>query len=281
MAAAIGITDCHVHVNRFDRMRPEAQALIRQNPTFSLMERFMHDAGAFLEHLDREGIEQAWLINYCAKKVMGYGPEVNEWIAHYVEIDKKRLVAVGGLEVGAGPVPATAVDALRAAGIRAIKVHTVHQCIRPDDARLWPALSRAAELRMPVIFHTGTSRFPGADNAFADPGPAAAIARAFPSLPIILAHGGRPDHTAEAVRLLRAFPNVWIDLSSCPPHRLAHYFGDLATLSHRLLWGSDWPGPGVPGMRANVEAFRALDIPAVAQRRILQDNADSLLASAR
>lgn len=131
---------------------------------------------------------------------------------------------------------------------------------------------------MPVIFHTGTSRFPGADNSFADPSPIGAVCSRFPDLPVIVAHGGRPDHTRQAVALVQEFDNAWLDLSSCPPSRLEAYFGDLRELAASTLWGSDWPGPGVPGMGANVEAFLALGLPAWANHAILRDNAANLLA---
>lgn len=274
--AGIPVVDGHVHVNRFDRMRPSARKTIESNPTFPLMERFVADADAFLAHLDAEGIRQAWLINYCAEAVMGYGDEVNPWVADYVQADPGRLVAVGGWEPRQGD-GAKAADRLRDLGVKAVKVHTVHQHLSPDDERLRPLLGRLEELRMPVIFHTGTSRFPGADNAFADPTPVGAVCSRFPQLPVILAHGGRPDQTEAAVAIVEGFDNAWLDLSSCPPSRLQAYFGDLEALAEKTLWGSDWPGPGVPGMGANVEAFLKLGLSDAANRAILHRNAERLL----
>jgi predicted TIM-barrel fold metal-dependent hydrolase len=274
--AGIPIVDGHVHVNRFDRMHPAVRKTIESNPTFPAMERFVADPQAFLAHLDAEGIQQAWLINYCAEAVMGFGDEVNPWVAGYAQADPERLVAVGGWEPHHGN-GAKAADRLRDLGIKAVKVHTVHQHLSPDDERLRPLLGRLEELRMPVIFHTGTSRFPGADNSFADPAPAGAVCSRFPDLPVILAHGGRPAQTKEAVALVEEFPNAWLDLSSCPPPRLASYFGDLDALASRTLWGSDWPGPGVPGMGANVEAFLGLGLLEAARWAILHDNAKRLL----
>jgi predicted TIM-barrel fold metal-dependent hydrolase len=266
-----------VHVNRFDRMTPGARKTIESNPTFPQMQRFVADPDSFLAHLDAEGIWQAWLINYCAEAVMGYGDEVNPWVAEYVQADPRRLVAVGGWEPQHGD-GAKAVDRLRDLGIRAVKVHTVHQHLRPDDARLRGLLARLEDLRMPAIFHTGTSRFPGADNAFADPAPLADVCARFPDLPVIVAHGGRPDHTKVALEVVRRFRNAWLDLSSCPPARLVAYFGDLEALAPRTLWGSDWPGPGVPGMGANVEALLALGLSEAANRAILHDNLTGILS---
>ncbi len=275
--AGIPVIDAHVHVNRFDLMTPGAQAVIRSNPSFPQMERFVSDAHAFLAHMDKEGIQKSWLINYCAKAVMGYGWEVNDWVARYVRADPNRLMAVGGFDPRHDGDGATAAQKLHRLGIKAVKIHTVHQHLAPDDVRLDGLYGACEDVAMPVIFHTGTSRFPGADNSFADPTPIAAVAQEHPKLPIIIAHGGRPDHTDAALRLLSRFPNTWLDVSSCPPKRLADYFGDLGKLAKRTLWGSDWPGPGVPGMAANVEAFLALGLGDDVNRAILHGNAERLV----
>jgi predicted TIM-barrel fold metal-dependent hydrolase len=271
-AARIPVVDAHVHVNRFDLMAPGAQQVIRSNPTFPLMERLVADPRAFLAHLDGEDVQAAWLINYCAKDVMGYGWEVNAWAARYAATDPRRLVAIGGYDPRHDGDGRKAIRALHAMGVKGLKVHTVHQPLSPDDARLAPALAECAALGMPAVFHTGTSRFPGADNAFADPAPLANVCRAHPDLQVVVAHGGRPDHTKAAVGLVQRFPNAWLELSSCPPRRLPDYFGDLEALADRCVWGSDWPGPGVPGMRANVDAFLRLELPAKASRAILHGN---------
>jgi predicted TIM-barrel fold metal-dependent hydrolase len=278
MTAGQTVTDAHVHVNRFDLMRPPARALIEQNPTFALMQRFVADPSAFLEHLDREGVRRAWLINYCAKDVMGYGWEVNPWAAEYAATDLSRLVATGGFDPRFDGEGERAAEALHDLGIRAVKVHPVHQALSSGDARFFPFYEALERLRMPVIVHTGTSRFPGADNSFADPLAVVPVLERFPRLQVILAHGGRPDRTKEALAMLRRFPNAWLEISGCPPHRLTDYFGDLAPLASRTLWGSDWPGPGVPGMRKNVEAFEALGLPQAAQEDILHNNADRLIS---
>jgi uncharacterized protein len=279
--AGIPVIDGHVHVNRFDLMAPGPKAVIQQNPTFPLMERFLRDPHAFLEHMDREGVQQAWLINYCARSVMGYGREVNDWVAGYVDADRTRLVAVGGYDPAEDGDGEAAVERLRDLGIHGLKIHAVHQHIRPNDERLYGAYSACERRQVPVIFHTGTSRFPGADNAYADPTPLGAVCMRFPKLPVIIAHGGRPNQTREALQVLREHPNAWLDLSSCPPKRLPDYFGDVAALAPRTLWGSDWPGPGVPGMGANVAAFLALGLGPEANRTILRDNAQRILANVR
>jgi predicted TIM-barrel fold metal-dependent hydrolase len=123
-----------------------------------------------------------------------------------------------------------------------------------------------------VIVHTGTSVFPGARNKFADPLFVEDVAIDFPDLTIVLAHGGRPLWMETAMFLTRRFPNVWLEVSGVPPARLLEYFPRLPALAEKVLFGTDWPGPGVKDIRANLDAFRALPIPTDVQRRILEEN---------
>ena len=84
---------------------------------------------------------------------------------------------------------------------------------------------RAAEANgVPVMFHTGTSIFPGARNKYGDPIYVDDVAVDFPKLKILLAHGGRPLWMQTAFFLMRRHPNVYLDISGIPPKTLAEVF---------------------------------------------------------
>jgi len=145
----------------------------------------------------------------------------------------------------------------------------------PKDALLFALGEIYAEcerLGVPVIVHTGTSIFPGARNRFAQPMLVEDVAIDYPRLTLVLAHGGRPLWMAEAMFLARRFPNVFLELSSVPPGRLPEYFPNLERLSEKTIFGSDWPGPGVKDIGANLAAFRELKLSDEAKERILVTN---------
>jgi uncharacterized protein len=272
----MGVTDCHVHLNPYWQMRPDALELVgHRDPSVA---RFAREPSAFLEYLDRAGVERAVLVNYVAPEVIGYTEEANVFASDYQKADPARLLATGGIRPD-HPDPAAEVRRLaRDLGLRALKLHPPHQLFRPN-AYVDGPLPRLAELygacereRLPVIFHTGTSIFPRARNRFGDPLLVEDVAVDFPKLTIVLAHGGRPLWMPTATFLVRRFPNVWLELSSVPPARLLEYFPTLERLSERVLFGTDWPGPAVPDLRPNFDAFRALPLSAEAQRRILEEN---------
>ncbi len=271
-----GVTDCHVHINPVDQMRPDAFRLLGH--TDPATGRYVRDPQAFLEYLDRSGIDRAVLVNYVAPEVIGYTEAANSFASEYAKADPARLLPTGGIRPD-HPEPgreiAHLVHDLR---LRALKLHPPHQLFRPDGyvdgsfPMLRAVYAACEEERLPVVFHTGTSIFPRARNRFADPLFVEDVALDFPDLTIVLAHGGRPMWTETAVFLARRFPNVWLEVSGVPPARLLEYFPALPKLAHKVLFGTDWPGPGVKEIGANFEAFRRLGLGPDLERTILVDN---------
>jgi uncharacterized protein len=114
-------------------------------------------------------------------------------------------------------------------GIKLMKIHPPHQLLYPNDyvhgVKELEIIYRAAEANgIPVMFHTGTSIFPGARNKYGDPMYVDDVAVDFPRLKILLAHGGRPLWMDTAFFLVRRHRNVYLDISGIPPKTLLKYF---------------------------------------------------------
>jgi predicted TIM-barrel fold metal-dependent hydrolase len=236
------------------------------------------DPSALLRFLDQEGIETAVLVNYVSPDVMGFTPEANAWIADYVRGHEDRLIAVGSVHPRLTQDAKGEVEQLATAGIRMLKLHPPHQLVQANEYlngldALATVYETASALRLPLLVHTGTSIFPGARNRFADPMPIDDVALDYPDLRIVLAHGGRPLYMDTCLFLVRRHENVWMDLSGIPPRALLQYFPKLESIAHKVLWGTDWPAPGVSSPRRNVEQFWALPISEANRRRILVHNA--------
>ncbi len=272
----MGVTDCHVHINPIWEMRPDASRMLTHLGADA--ERMVKEPRHFLEYLDRSGVERAVLVNYVAPEVIGYTEAANTFASEYAAVDPDRLLPTGGIRPD-HPDPAAEVRRLvHDLKLRALKIHPPHQLFRPNDYvdGRHPglrALYRACEEEhLPVIFHTGTSVFPRARNRFGDPMLVEDVALDFPELTIVLAHGGRPLWMETAVFLARRFPNVWLEVSGVPPARLLDYFPQLGRFTDKLLFGTDWPGPGVKDIGQNFAQFRALGLPSEDVERVLVDN---------
>ncbi len=278
MADTLRVTDAHIHVQPWHQMLPAVLAVMKGKNDWGMMERVMNDPGFLESLLDEAGLARAVLVNYVAPRVMGFTWEANDWIAKYVQGREQRLIACGSIHPHTCPEPAAEVARLADLGIRLIKVHPPHQLVRPDDYRRG-LLAQAAiyegceKAGIPVMFHTGTSIFPGADSALSEPLAVDAVAVDFPKLTIILAHAGRPLHMEEAVFMARRHPNLFLDISGIPPKAILDYLPRLNDFAGKILWGTDWPSPGVKEMGKNLADFRAAVTDAAVQRAILQDNA--------
>jgi predicted TIM-barrel fold metal-dependent hydrolase len=275
------VFDAHIHVQPWHMLRPEvANRMWHGRQDRDAILQVSHSPAALLRFLDAEGIDRAALVNYVSPDVMGFTEEANDWAARYVRGYERRLLAFGSVHPRFTNDPAGDVSRLRDLGIRALKVHPPHQLVQANEyiqgfeaqARIY---ERAQELGMPVMVHTGTSVFPGARNRFADPMAVDDVACDFPRLRIVLAHGGRPLFMETCFFLVRRHPNVWLDVSGIPPRQLPDYFPRLETIAGKVLWGTDWPAPGVPSPRRNVEEFLGLPLSEPAKQRILRDNAES------
>jgi predicted TIM-barrel fold metal-dependent hydrolase len=281
---AIPVIDAHVHIQPWRMVKPAALEMIRaKRPDAQRLYDLMYAPASLVKYLDEEHIEQVVSINYVSPDVMGFTDEVHPYAADFARACGGRVVPVGSVHPTLTRDPERAVRDLVAMGFRGIKIHPPHQGVfanahRQGNKVLETVYRRAEEAGLLLIVHTGTSVFPGARNVYADPIHCDDVAVDFPKLQIILAHGGRPLWMETAVFLARRFPNVHLDVSSIPPQKLLEYFPRLEEISDKVLWGSDWPAPGVPGMRENADRFLALPLSEAAKRKIASENARRLFA---
>jgi uncharacterized protein len=274
------ITDCHIHIQPLELFKPEALALMKakRGAEFAQIEEFCRSPKAFLNHMDAAGIDRAVLINYVAPDVIGFTDAVNPFIVDYCKTDPKRLIPCGSLHPRHTNNVLADVENIVRLGIRLIKIHPPHQLLYPNDyvhgVKELEIIYRAAEANgIPVMFHTGTSVFPGARNKYGDPMYVDDVAVDFPKMKILLAHGGRPLWMDTAFFLIRRHPNVYLDISGIPPKTLLKYFPRLDEIANKTLFGTDWPGPGVPDIKKNLDQFRALSLAPAIQEQILSKTA--------
>ena len=280
-----GITDVHVHLEPYRKLKPHVlEMLWREIPDRERASRLMDDPRTFLDHLDAVGVERACLINYVAPEVMGFTEDVNRFVGEFARQDRKRLIPFGSVHPKRTKNPKRDVERLASKWeMGGMKIHPPHQLFAANayvNGKL-PALrtiyETAERLGMPVMVHTGTSIFPGARSKFGDPMALDDVAQDFPDLTILMAHGGRPLWCDTAFYLLRRHPNLYFDLSSIPPRRLLEWFPRLGEVAEKVVFGSDWPGPGVPGIREEIDGLRALPLRKTLVERILSQNAATLV----
>ncbi|MEZ4411822.1 MAG: amidohydrolase family protein [Gemmatimonadales bacterium] len=272
------VSDMHIHIQPWRQLKPAVADVMRvgKEAHWDRLIALMDDPQALLEVMDASGVWRVALINYPSPDLMGFDDSTNEFSARYAEADPERILPYGGVHARFTTDPEGDVDRLIAMGIRCLKIHPPHQ-MYPANAytegleALGRIYRRCEERQLPVLIHTGTSIFPGARSKWGNPMEIDDVAIDYPKLTIVMAHGGRPLWMEEAFFVLRRHPNVFLELSGIPPARLLEYFPRLTDISHKTIWGTDWPSPGVHDLRKNLDAFRALPLPPEVQRAILSE----------
>lgn len=125
--------------------------------------------------------------------------------------------------------------------------------ISPDDSLLDPYFALAAELDIPVAIHTGrgpdpqhrrSGCCPNYHGAYGNPALLEPVLRRYPNLRIQLMHAGE-GFRREALALLKAYPNVYVDLSPlylfgrAPIYVYLNQLID-AGLGDRVMFGTDY-----------------------------------------
>jgi hypothetical protein len=282
-APGFRITDVHIHIQPWRDLKPTVLESMRRGKE-SEWERLlaiMYDPHALLQLMDQAGVWRVGMVSYPSPEVMGFTSSTNDHTASYAQANPERLLPYGGVHPRHTTDPAGDVDRLIDLGIRLLKIHPPHQLF-PANAHteglesLAKIYRRCEERGLPVMIHTGTSIFPGARSKYGNPMEIDDVAIDFPDLRVVLAHGGRPFMMDEAFFILRRHSNVWLDVSGIPPAKLLEYFPRLAEIAPKVLWGTDWPSPGVRELRHNVDQFLALPLSPRIQKAVLEENALAL-----
>ena len=228
--------------------------------------------GRFDAYLEEEGVDLAILFSEYSPLTTGIQPV--EDLLPIVEHNPDRFRFMANVNPHLHEPARAELDRQLSLGPAAgLKLHPVHARFSPNEAVLWPLYARCEALGLPVVFHCGTSVFPGAVNRFADPALVDEVAGAFPGLKIVLAHGGRGWWYDAAAFIALMRPNVWIELSGLPPKKLPQYYRnfDLGRLGRKFVFATDWPG--VPGIAANAATVAGLGFDRDTLERIFWRNA--------
>lgn len=130
------------------------------------------------------------------------------------------------------------------------------QHIDPMDPQLVPFYRRLAELKLPLLSHTGSEHsFTRAEDEFCDP---ARLKLALDcGVTVIAAHAGTPGryHGERSIdrlaKLMQEYPNLYADLSSLTQINKPGYLGEVLRRPEfrgRVIYGSDYPLICIPGL---------------------------------
>jgi hypothetical protein len=269
------VIDFHVHTARYKIMTPALQDLLQKawGDRLDWMVKTYSSPEAFLGLMDEAGIDYAVILAELAPITTGIAD--NEYVTEFCS-KSGRLIPFASINPYTCTRPAEELENLvRNYGFRGLKLYPTYQHYYPNDAMMYPLYSKAQELGIPISLHIGSSVFTGARLKYGDPIYLDDVAVDFPDLVLLQCHSGRPFWYQKAFFLARLHKNVYMEISGLPPKKLLDYFPELERISHKVIYGSDWPG--APTIRENIQTIRNLQISEDSVLKILGQNAAGLL----
>jgi predicted TIM-barrel fold metal-dependent hydrolase len=270
------LVDAHVHVPVLGTLKPSWIQWAHDFGPAGVLEDVWDPEGrprpGRLDALFAEqGVDAALL--FCEYSPKATGMQLFEDLLPIVEQNPRRFRPVANVNPHLHFPLADEVNRQLDLGAAALKLHPVHGGFRCDDAMLYPAYQVLVERGVPLVVHCGTSTFPGSSNELADPSYLLPVVRDFPTLDVVLAHGGRGWWYDAAAFMALSHEHVWIELSGLPPKRLPQYYAkyDLGRLARKWIFATDWPG--VPGTAANARAVVDLGLDEELAGLVLGGNA--------
>jgi predicted TIM-barrel fold metal-dependent hydrolase len=225
----------------------------------------------------------AVLLAFDAESGLGLPPVTNDFVADCVARHPDRFLGFASVDPWKGRA---AVAELRRAvtdlGLVGLKLHPSAQAFAPNDTRCYPLYEAAAELDIPILFHTGTTGLgaglpggAGVKLGYSRPILLDDVAADFPQLTIVGAHPSWPWQD-EMLAVAQHKTNVWIDLSGWSPRLWSPELRDavLGPLQDRALFGTDYPFIRFDKW---LRAFQAHDPSPEVETKVLRGNAERLL----
>lgn len=183
----------------------------------------------------RAGVSR-FIVHSVATKPEQVG-HINQFIARSMAESNGAFTGMGTMHLDAADLRRD-FEALKALGLRGVKLHPDIQRFNADDPRAMEIYAMCEDAGLPVCVHTGDYRYD-----YSNPPRVANILKAFPRLKFIGAHFGGWSVWEEAARVLSDYPNIVVDSSSSfyalkpeTAKRLIRIWGP-----ERVMFGTDYP----------------------------------------
>jgi uncharacterized protein len=233
------VIDCHTHVGEADvHLGGEFMADARRawGPDLQM--------GTTLDQhwQEAQAVEHAVVLAFAAPAVGFVVP--NDYVAAYVSQHREKLIGFASVDPRDADAPAELRSAIWNLGLEGLKLGPIYQHFDPLSERAFAVYAAAEELRLPVIWHQGTTFVRDAPLEWSRPITLDAVARAFPQLRIVIAHLGHP-WMEEAMATIRKHPTLFADISALESRPWQYYNGLVAAVEYgvqdKILFGTDYP----------------------------------------
>ena len=238
--------------------------VIDQNPT---------EPQAVARVLREHGVEKFAFFSYAHKP--GMAGELNDWLNATARELGPGAIPLATVHLD-DPDPAGDVRAALRGGCAGLKVHEHVQTLPLDDPRFGPVLDAVAEHDGFVLVHVGA--IPWSLETNDGPARIAQVLAWHPTLRIVVAHFGAPDHV-RYLALMQSEPRLFLDTTMAfaldSPMRVSVARADVERGARQIVYGTDWPNIPQP-YDGELNGLRALGLDEATLRAITSENARRL-----
>ena len=262
--------DAHVHILPEDRRQGFIQYQ-GEDCTWAKAE-----LNQYIEHMDKYNIKKAILLPTNDHYMYYETRKTNEYLSSIVKEYPDRFIAFADLNFNGSYIldsePSELEYAVKELGLSGLKIHPNNLNLDADDLRLIPILRKAAELNIPVMYHSNPSMSGFHDNC--SPDKINKMIKVFPDIKFITAHMG-------GMKYLDAWSGcTWVDISFVLPelvelygieqtNRILRMFG-----ADRLIFGTDYPEISY---EKYFEILNKMDFTEEEMKKIAYENINSIL----
>ena len=184
--------------------------------------------GDFIEFMDGAGIDQAVVLSHDG--LFNSTPEANDDLAAFVDEFPDRLIGFGSYDPRRPEALSEIKRSFSELHLRGLKLHPWLQGFSMHEGSLDPIMEVLGEHGGILLCHDGTPPYSTA-------GQIAALARRFPSVPVVLGHGGLHDLWRESLAFTQDTENLYICICGTPPYAAKQILD--RSPAHKVLFGTD------------------------------------------
>jgi len=181
----------------------------------------------------------------------------NEYCASYQKDFPDRIVGFSSVNPNCPDASEKLKYAITELGLKGLKLGPIYQHFHPlDEKKAYPVYEMAQKLKIPILWHMGTSFVEKGPLEYTRPIHIERVALDFPDLKQVIAHLGHPWE-AETLVLIRKQPNVYADISALYYRPWQFYNAMILAMeykvTYKLFFGTDFP---VTTPKSCIEGFK-------------------------
>lgn len=191
---------------------------------------------------DMAPVDKAVVLAFQAPRIGFVVP--NEYVSGYVRQHPDKLIGFASVDPNNKWAPYELERAVKDLGLRGLKIAPIYQHFDPNSNEAYAVYEAAQALKIPVLFHQGTTFVRDSPLIHSRPVLLDEVGRQFPELRLWIAHMGHP-WCDEMIATIRKHPHMYTDLSALHCRPVQFYMALNSAVEYgvaeKIFLGSDYP----------------------------------------